>query len=94
MGYTWEEIEQIYPTQLEWLQTLHGLTRVELQEQMTQWYDRHCWSSCSSDHVFNTWSIHHFMNSGEFKPYWASNGSSSRMLFEITSQKFGKLCDA
>ena len=54
LGYTWEDIEQIYPTQLEWLQTLHG---IELQEQMTEWYDRHRWSSDSSDHVFNT-SIH------------------------------------
>ena len=80
LGYTWEDIEQIYPIQLEWLQTLHGLTRVELQEQMTDWYDRHRWSSDSSDHVFNTWSIHQFMNSGEFKPYWASTGSSSRLL--------------
>ena len=46
----------------------------------TDWYDPHRWSSSSSDHVFNTWSIHQFMNSGKFMPYWASTGSSSRML--------------
>src|SRR3989338_3276130 len=74
------KFEQIYPIQLEWLQTLHGLTRVELQQKMTDWYDRHRWSSSSSDHVFNTWSIHQLMNTGEFKPYWADRETPSRLI--------------
>ena len=53
LGYTWEQIEALFPTQLSWLERVKQLSRAELKDKLTQWYDRHRWSPDSQVHVFN-----------------------------------------
>ena len=53
LGYTWDEIEQLYRDHLPLLEKLHGMSRAELRHEIEVWYNRYRWSHKTQKCVFN-----------------------------------------
>jgi len=59
---------------------MYIMTRQDLKEKLSHWYNGHRWSPTNAAEVFNPFSIHSFMHTGLFEPYWANSGTSSLLL--------------
>ena len=83
LGYSWPDIERLYPVQLTMLEQLHGLSRNELRSELTRWYDNYRFSEDSKDSVFSVWSINRFIETGKFLPHLANTATSSSTVKEV-----------
>lgn len=80
LGYTWQQIQQLYSVQLSMLEGLHAMSRDNIKVRMEMMYNDYRFSPDSSESVFNLWAVNRFMETGKFKPHFAISGLSSALV--------------
>jgi hypothetical protein len=80
LGYSWDDIEKLFPDHLLLLEVLHGMNRNQLKAEIEKWYNGYVFSPDSMKGVYSIWAINRFMENGEFKPYFTQSGLSRSLV--------------
>lgn len=80
LGYTWEQIENIYSVQLRMLEKIYGDTPEKFKKRVEFWYDGYFFSPSITPKIFCTWSINQLIKFGKFEPYLTYTGLSKTLI--------------
>jgi hypothetical protein len=77
-GYTQAELLHYFAAYLPATETLLGLSRTELLEQVRLWYNGYSWDG--HVHVYNPFSILSFFQKADFRNFWFETGTPTFLL--------------